>query len=551
MTFAQAWSQGKQLNINAPINQIDEERFPDAIVFTRDDSQQVFFNHEGIDIWCDQAFYYRDKNFVKLYGSVRMQQGDSIKMSSRYAEYNGDNKFAFASGNVIMDNTDTTLNTERLFFDRKSQEAFYRTKGIVRDSATTLESQRGRYFTQQKKYQFTEDVVITNPEYTITTDDLIYYEAVNDAYFYGPSVITGKNSKIYTERGKYNLELDRGYFVKNSRIDYDKRVVFGDSLYFDRNQNFASATNNIRVIDTSNQLFVRGHYAEVHRAKDSVFIEKRALAVTLEEADSVYVHARRITITGPDSLRVLNAEPKAALFKSDLRGKSERIVSDQATGITKMLDNPILWSEGGQIVGDTILLKNHPSTKHLDTLLVYNNAFMMKADSLSGGYNQIKGKTLYGLFNEDNEMYQVDIKKNAEMIIYLRETPESELYGIDQSQCGRIQMDLKDQAIQLVTKYDDVRGQVYPEEEFPQNARLMRGAVWRGDEEPQEVLDIFRDEGPITLTPITGLPLPDLNSRFFDDVSVPLERSELNPEDIQNQAGDRPQRNFKPDPDGE
>ena len=90
--------------------------------------------------------------------------------------------------------------------------------------------------------------------------------------YMSPTTITGEDSKIYCEKGFYDTNNNIGHFVKKSRIDYDNRIFEGDSMYFDRNRNFASGTNNIKVTDTLNNFVVKGHYAEVFREKDSVFI---------------------------------------------------------------------------------------------------------------------------------------------------------------------------------------------------------------------------------------------------------------------------------------
>ncbi len=71
----------------------------------------MHFTHEGIEVWADQAIHYAEENFFKAYGNVRMEQGDTITMTSQYAEYNGNTQFAFASGNVFMRNpTDEPAN---------------------------------------------------------------------------------------------------------------------------------------------------------------------------------------------------------------------------------------------------------------------------------------------------------------------------------------------------------------------------------------------------------------------------------------------------------
>ena len=59
---------------------------PDAIIYTKDAEGQVYIVHEGVEMWCDQAYVYLKDNFVKAYGSVRIAQGDTVNLTSKYAE---------------------------------------------------------------------------------------------------------------------------------------------------------------------------------------------------------------------------------------------------------------------------------------------------------------------------------------------------------------------------------------------------------------------------------------------------------------------------------
>ena len=114
----------------------------------------MHIEHDGVQMWCDQALVYFKENFVKAYGSVKIAQGDTINMFSDYGEYNGDTSFAFAAGNVVLDEPQTNLTSDTLYFDRQKQEAYYRSGGTVRDPSSVLTSRVGRYFTNTKKYQF-------------------------------------------------------------------------------------------------------------------------------------------------------------------------------------------------------------------------------------------------------------------------------------------------------------------------------------------------------------------------------------------------------------
>ncbi len=518
--------------------------FPEAVIYTRDNTGQVYIVHEGVEMWCDQAYVYTKDNFVKAYGSVKIAQGDSISMLSKYGEYNGNTQFAFASGDVNFKDPKTTLKTDTLYFDRIKQQAFYRSGGTVKDTASTLTSRVGRYFAEDKKYQFLSNVKITNPEYTINSEQLDFYSESGIAYLYGESTIESETSTVYCERGYYNTRSDIGYFVKNSRIDYENRVLHGDSIYFDRNRNFASATNNIKVIDTLNQSFIRGHYAEVYRDKDSLFITKRAVAITVRENDSIYIHADTLRVTGTPENRVLRGYYKARMFKKGLpgeeptSGKSDSIYVNEKTGLTKLLRNPVLWTGENQMTGDTIHLLRNLKTDQLDTLKVFNNAFIVQKDS--AGYNQVKGERLIGLFT-NNALDTVNIIKNTQVIFFSR-NEKQELVGINNTLSSSIQLYIENEEIRGIRFNKQVTGKLYPPSQFPENARILPGFNWRGEERLLSVSDLFKGKPAPILPKIKGIPLPKDEGEFFEDFTenefIIPEASKLSPEQLKNNPED-------------
>lgn len=508
----------------------NEEEYPGATILTRDDSQQIHIEHNGVNMWCDKAYHYAKEDFIEAYGNVVIKQGDTINMNSKYVEYSGITQLAFASGDVVLTDPTSTITTDTLYFDRVKQQAFYRSKGkVVRDSSGTITSQIGRYYMNIKKYQFVQDVKLVNPEYVIDSDRLDFYSETGHAYLFGPSTITGETTKIYCERGFYDTNNDTGYFIKNSRIDYDDRIIEGDSLYFDRTQSFASATNNIKITDTINKAIVKGHYAEVFKEKDSVFITNRALAITVQENDSIYIHSDTLMVTGKSENRITRAFYNAKIFKSDLSGKADSIHVNHKTGLTELINldrfsstdnfaikrNPILWNIGNQITGDSIHLLSDPKTKKLDSLKVFNDSFIISKDTLGEGYNQIVGQKLFGLF-KNNELYTIDIIKNAETIYYLR-NDKNELTGIEKGKSGKIKVWITDSTIDEIRKIKQIDGKVYPEGQFPENEMYLHGFDWREDERPKSVEDLFKDDPPINLPIIKGLEDYIPQEDFFDD----------------------------------
>ncbi len=525
LTFAQ---ERKQIEIEyAPYMTFEEDK-PDATILTRDGSDQVHIKHKGIEMWCDEAIYYGKEDFIEAYGSVRVKQGDSINMTSKYVEYSGKTQLAYASGDVVLIDPDSKLYTDILHFDRIKQQAYYNQKGkVVRDTSGTITSTVGRYYVNSKKYQFVDNVKLVNPEYEIDTERLDFYTESGYAFMFGPTTITSETSVIYCERGFYNTNNDTGYFVKKSKLNYDDRIVEGDSVYFDRNKNFASATNNITVIDTLNKSIIKGHYAEVFREKDSVFITKRALAITEQENDSIFMHSDTLMVTGPPDERIIRGYYNAKMFKSNLSGKADSIHMNQKTGLTQLInfydvdadafskkEHPVLWHFESQITGDSIHLISNTKNETLDSLKVFNSAFVISKDSLGDGFNQISGKVLYGLF-ENNELNTIDVIKNAETIYYLRNS-ENELVGIDKSKSGSIKIFISENQIDELRKINQIGGKTYPEEDFLEKERKLKGFIWRNEERPRTVDDLFSDDPPLELVKIKGLEPYIPQSEFFD-----------------------------------
>ena len=516
----------------SPFLDKNEEKYPGATILTRDDMSQVKIKHEGATLWCDRAIHYGKEDFIEAYGDVKIMQGDTIDMTAKYVEYSGKTQLAYAKGDVVLKEPTSILTTDILYFDRVKQQAYYNTTGkVVRDSSGTITSQIGRYYMQKKKYQFVQDVVLVNPEYTINSDQLDFYSETGHAYLFGPTTIVGETSTIYCEKGFYDTNNDTGYFLKKSQIDYDNRTIIGDSLYFDRNKSFASATNNIKITDTINNAIIKGHYAEVFRDKDSVFITKRALAISVQEQDSLYIHGDTLMVTGKPEHRITRAFYNVKLYKSDLSGKADSIHADHKTGLTQLINlkrfstgddfsgkrNPVLWNIENQITGDTIHLISNTETEQLDSLKVFNDAFIISKDTLSDGYNQVKGKRLIGLF-ENNELNSVDVIKNAEVINYLR-NEQQELIGIQKGKSGSINLKI-DGLYKIVTFIKQVDGHIYPEDQFPKNETKFRGFIWRDDERPKSVDDLFVDDPPLVLPVIKGLEDYVPQEEFFDNTMI-------------------------------
>jgi lipopolysaccharide export system protein LptA len=465
----------------------NQTEIPDAALLTGN----VRINHDGVIITCNKAYYFEKENYAKLFGDVQMVQGDTLYLNSQYAEYSGNEKKAYATGKPVLRSPDMTLTTDTINFDRNTQQAFYNSFGRIINKENTLTSNSGRYYATQKKFQFLSTVTITNPKYVIKSDHVDYYNNSGHAYLFGPSTITSKNNFIYTEKGFYDSKKNTGHFLRKSYIRYDDRLIEGDSIFYNRNNEFASATRNVKITDTINKGIVKGHYGEVYKLKDSLMMTGRAVAINRVENDSVYIHGKKLTVTGKKGNQIIRAYRNARFYKSDMSGKCDSIHSSTKKALTQLIGRPVVWNGENQLTGDVIHLIGDNKTEKIDSLKVLNNAFIIALDTLGTGYNQAKGLNMYGKF-KDNKLDYIDLIKNTEAIYYVYD--DSTLTGIEKKISSRINITFEENKINILTSYQNVESLMYPETQLPENTRKLRGFNWRGDEIIRTKDDIFPPE---------------------------------------------------------
>ncbi|MAG19466.1 MAG: OstA-like protein [Flavobacteriaceae bacterium] len=507
----------------------DQFSFPGANILVKKEGIRVHLFHEGALIKSDISYFYPKENFFRANGDVIFTQGDTLKMTCDQIEYDGTSKLAKAWGKVVLERPDMNLKTDTLYLDRANSKAFYNSFGTILDEKRKLTSIKGIYFIDELKYRFISNVKIDDPEYLLNSQRLDYYTESDKAFFYGKTTIVGGEYDIYCEKGTYDTQFQRGNFQENAVIYYDNKEIRGDSLYFENEKNYAAATNNISVIDTLNKSVINGHYGEIFKAKDSAIITRRALAVNIIDQDSLYIHADTLIATGPTEKKILRGYYDVRIFKTDLRGKSDSLHLDQSTGLIKLLKlplsrkenqilttsqknkkNPILWFGKSQMSGDKIFLTSDMQTKKLDSLKIIGNSWIIEKDSISdNGFNQIKGGVLDGLFKE-GELREIDVSKNTEVIYYMYSDEDNELIGIDKTTCSRLKMVTKENQIEDITFFVSPDGNLFPDKDLPLNERKLEGFIWREDERPNNIRELFsKEDNQFQPTEIRELSIPE------------------------------------------
>ena len=488
----------------------DEENFPKANILSKGNNIRVKLFHDGATIISDRTFFYSNENKFNSNGNVWLKQGDSLELKSEYLNYDGNEGKAKAWGKVVLKQPDMTLKTDTLYLDRVLNIAYYDSNGIIDDKDNILKSKKGTYFINKKKYSFKTGVKINNPKYDINSENLDYNLNSKNAIFFGPTLIIGSDYKIHCEKGNFDLINSKGNFQKNPKIFYNNKIVEGDSIFYNESINYASATNRVVITDTINNSIIRGDYGEIYKDKDSAIITKKALAINIIENDSLYIHADTLIGTGPSDKRILRGYYGVKMLKSDIKAISDSIYFDESKGKielhkkplskkqiqvlslkSKLKLNPVIWFKDSQMSGNEINLLTNIKTRKLDSLLIFGNSFVIEQDSIDkDNFNQIEGMDLNGDFLNGN-LNNLQVLKNIKVIYYLY-NDDGELVGIDKTICSELKIKLESNEIKNITFYTSPEGKVHPEDKLDPNLRILEGFIWRKNERPESLDELFQ-----------------------------------------------------------
>ncbi|MBT8318881.1 MAG: OstA-like protein, partial [Gramella sp.] len=130
---------------------------------------------------------------------------------------------------------------------------------------------------------------------------------------------------------------------------------------------------------------------------------------------------------------------------------------------------------------------------------------------------------------------------------------DAELIGINNTLASSVEIMFEEQQIKDIYYYNQVDGDLTPEDEFPFNARKLQGFNWRGEERILSKEGLFDGEEEPELTEIEGISLPEEPEEFFeerekDDLLLD-KNSRLNPKVLKNRKTDSLKYKKKVSPD--
>ena len=456
----------------------------------------VRFRHDDVILTCDSALYYKQSNSFDAFGNVHMNQGDTLLLDSEVLYYNGLDRLARARYDVVLKHGTMTIYTDSLDYDRLYELGYFFEGGRVLDHDNLLTSDWGEYSPPTHKAVFNYNVRLVNPappakpETVLISDTLHYNTETAIAHIVGPSNIENGENHIYSELGYYDTQAKHSHLLDRSILTNNGKRLVGDSVVWNDDTATAEAFGNVVYTDVVGKNMFTGEYCYYEDITGYVMATDSAVAIDYSQQDTMYAHADTIkvftfNIDTDSTYRVVHAYHHMRAYRRDLQAVCDSLVYDTRDSILVMYQDPILWQQGQQQLGEEIRIFFNGD--YIDSVQVLRQALSVeKIDSIH--YNQVSGHEMHSYF-KDGDLYLSTSEGNV-FVNYYPFDEDSIMVEMNHTETSLLKMYVNKNQVDHIWM-PSATGIMYPIPLIPTEALYLQNFAWFDYIRPVDRYDIF------------------------------------------------------------
>jgi lipopolysaccharide export system protein LptA len=373
-------------------------------------------------IYCDSAHFFKNQNRVEAFGHVHITEGDSVDCTSLNLTYEGEKKIAHLRRNVVFVKLGmATLYTDFLDYDRIKNEARYFNGGKLIDTTNTLTSRKGYYDINTNLASFKNNVVGTNPDYTLNSDTLQYNSKTKIVYFKDSTTVKDAEGRTAVYQSGFYDTNKKLSDINSGIMETPSYRIKGDRYFINDFKKFYKARDHVVMTSKEEKMIIYGDESYYDKIKgiSKVYGHSYAAKITEDDNDTLFIRADTlvsIDSKDPHKKRLL-AYHHVRIFKTDLQGIADSLAYIAPDSTMHFYKDPVLWTQENQMTADSIRMVLHD--KKIDKIYLVSNSFVVSQDSLQN-FNQIKGRKMTAFF-DGRTISRVIVQGNGESIYFALE----------------------------------------------------------------------------------------------------------------------------------
>jgi len=497
-------SSGSRINLLSADSLVGVNQLPN---YTRQFLGNVSFQHRGAILYCQSATQNETSNTLEAFGNIRIVQGDTLIITGDTLYYDGNTRFARVLGKkVVLTDKKVTLTTRVVEYEIQKNRVYYPVRGLIVQDSSVLKSEKGFYNTRSKIFNYKENVEITNPTYTITSDSLQYNARTKMALFKAPTLVKSKDGDIIANAGStYNTQTQQSNFKGRSKIVNEDYTLTGDTLNFDQKTESGFAKGNVELVSKKDKVILNGKIGVRDGKTGYTKIIGNALMRSTAErdtlylsADTLYAYERKDSLviktdttkqtsilekSTTDKMEKLLAFGHVKVYRSDIQSRCGSLIYDLKDSVIHFFTKPIIWSDKNQSEADTIHV--HMKNNKVSRMNMVYNSFVIAKDTTLN-FNQIKGRKITITFNAQTRIDNVVVEGNGESIYYALDE-KNKLIGVNRVECSRMNMKFKENQVNRISFLGRPDAKLVPPAELTNDGNRLDGFEWREKEKPTKI----------------------------------------------------------------
>ncbi len=460
------------------------------------------FIYQGNTFYADSAYYFEKNKQIRAYGNVHIKKSDNMNLFCDSLVYRSNNNVATLWGHVRAIDGQYKITTDSLDYNTKTEKGVYKNGGLIENlfEKETLSSKIGYFHPKTKNFFFRKNVKYDSEQLRLEADSLAYNSATEKIQFFGDARIQSDEAYMCAQKGIYNLKTKEGTLYKDASYEKESKTIEGDTLQFFEKEQKAYAKGNVSVRDTSENIRFTGQNAEMDDAKKYSIITGNAIIEKYQKNDTLYVRADTL-FNQMDSLNkreLTKGYHNIKIFSNKMQGVADSLSFAREDCYMELYKNPILWSNNGELKGDSMRVFMDDSTIY--EAFIWNKATaIMQVDTVLNYYNQIGGTKMYAYFLE-NEVEYAKVIGNAQTIYYPLDEQKTDTAlvisrkGMNRFYASEIKIYFDSGEVVGVTYYQKPDGVFYPMDKIKKEEQQIKNFKTNFALRPKSVEDLFFKE---------------------------------------------------------
>ncbi len=458
--------------------------------------------------------YNTKDSIATFFGGASLKDGEGKLIESINGMYYSAQKLFTFRDSVQMFADSVFISTSRLDYHTNSDIAYFKENTIAWKDSSILYANSGSFNRPINLFEFNSDGYILTAEQELWADRLMYWRNNGNADLYNNVQVldTVQRSIAMSDKAYYRPQTSRielldnpvvgMYTIENDVADtlflaadtifcYTKQMGQIDSLQIMlANERLAlSEIDPIAIHDKERREAKKKPSGNTQAPKPVEKFDIKGVkqsgdieGTKLDSGEKVAVAPDTMMIAvSNDTVKVnfVDAFHNVRFYRNDVQGRCDSLVYTGIDSMARFYSNPVMWQEGkNQFSADSIQaqIKNGKLKK----VNMLSNAFIISQED-SVHFNQIKSTEMVAYFAE-NELKRFDALGGVTALFYMEE--DSVITLMDREECKMMTVKFKDNEVQRVRSIGDLKQNVFPVYNLPEEEQKLKGFNWRGEERP-------------------------------------------------------------------